>query len=149
MRGKHPISKKNIRRKAASFTLNDTVNLLVTMRACVGMLRYLDHTGTPNVNRRLTDVVNNVGAQWNHGQAVWNAANPNNRVFVGDFWSEWVQDYYPAIILHVETYVQYAIDQMRQYWGVSTDARAPAVLNILASLESQLGTLTINTAGMN
>ncbi|CAN9123838.1 unnamed protein product [Alternaria alternata] len=115
--GKHPISKKNIRRKAASFTLNDTVNLLVTMRACVGMLRYLDHTGTPNVNRRLTDVVNNVGAQWNHGQAVWNAANPNNRVFVGDFWSEWVQDYYPAIILHVETYVQYAIDQMRQYWG--------------------------------
>ncbi|CAN9352610.1 unnamed protein product [Alternaria alternata] len=149
MRGKHPISKKNIRRKAASFTLNDTINLLVTMRACVGMLRYLDHTGTPNVNRRLTDVVNNVGAQWNHGQAVWNAANPNNRVFVGDFWSEWVQDYYPAIILHVETYVQYAIDQMRQYWGVSTDARAPAVLNILASLESQLGTLTINTAGMN
>jgi hypothetical protein len=42
------------------------------------MLRYLDSTGTPNVNQRLTDVVNNVGDQWNHGQAVWNAAHSNN-----------------------------------------------------------------------
>jgi len=115
----------------------------------VGMLSYLDYTGTPNVNRRLTDVVNNVGDQWNHGQAVWNAAKPNNRDFIGDFWSKWVQEYYPTVILHVETYVHYAIDQMRQYWEVITEARAPTVLNILASLESQLGTFTINTAGMN
>jgi hypothetical protein len=33
--------------------------------------------------------------------------------------------------------------------GASMDARAPAVLDVLASLESQLGTLTINTVNMN
>jgi hypothetical protein len=85
-----PYQPKNIRLKAASFTLDDTVDLLLKIKACVGMFRYLDYTGAPNVNRRLTDVVNNVGDQWNHGQAVWNAANPNNQVFIGDFWSEWV-----------------------------------------------------------
>ena len=149
MRGMNPISRDNVRLKAASFSLDGTVDLLTTLRACLGMLRYLDSTGTPNVNQRLTDVVNNVGDQWNHGQAVWNAANPNNQVFIGDFWSEWVQDYYPHIIMYVEEYVQFAIDEMRHYWGVSTDARASAVLNVLGSLESQLGTFTINTAGMN
>ncbi|CAE7218123.1 hypothetical protein PTTW11_10992 [Pyrenophora teres f. teres] len=129
MRGMNPISRDNVRLKAASFSLDGTVDLLTTLRACLDMLRYLDSTGTPNVNQSLTDVVNNVGDQWNHGQAVWNAANPNNQVFIGDFWSEWVQDYYPHIII--------------------TDARASAVLNVLGSLESQLGTFAINTAGMN
>jgi hypothetical protein len=60
-----------------------------------------------------------------------------------------VQDYYPYIIIYVEEYVQFGIDEMRKYWGVSTDDRASAVLNVLDSLESQLGTFTINTAGMN
>jgi hypothetical protein len=114
MREVNPISRDKIVIKAASFTLNDTVDLLLTLRASLGMLRYIDSTGTPNVNQRLSDVVNNVGDQWNHGQAVWNAAHPNNQVFMGDFWSEWVQDYYPYIITYVEEYVQFGIDEMRK-----------------------------------
>jgi hypothetical protein len=149
MRGRRPISLRNLIIKSKSFTIPDTVELLTTLRACVGLIKYLDYTGTPNVNQRLSNIVNDMKDQWNHGQAAWNAAHPNDPVFIGDFWSEWLQDYYPWVILFVTEYVQIGIDDMRRYWGVSTDDRAPAVLNVMASPKSQLGGLTINTANMN
>jgi hypothetical protein len=50
MGGFRPISLANLALKAVSFTILDTVDMLKTLRACVGLIRYLDYTGTPNVN---------------------------------------------------------------------------------------------------
>lgn len=102
----------------------------------------LYYQGIPNIDQRLTNIVNDIGDQWNHGQAVWNAAK-------GDFWSEWVQGYYPWAILRTTTWTQIITDTMRQYWGVSTNYRSRTVLEILSSLESQLTGLSIDTTRMS
>jgi hypothetical protein len=75
--------------------------------------------------------------------------NPQNPTTVGDFWSEWLQDYYPWVILQTTGWIQRTIDTMRRYWGVSTDERTSTVLKILGSLELQLTGLSIDTSRMN
>jgi hypothetical protein len=82
---------------------------------------------------------------------MWNAdpSNQHRQTTVGDFWSEWVQDYYPWVITHATTWAQNTITTMRNNCGPSTDDRSKIILEILASLEAQLTGLTIDTSRMN
>jgi chitinase len=149
MFGENPIASPGT--LGSTFNIPNTVRMLTEMRASIGLIRYLNHRGVPDINSRLTNIVNDMGDQWNHGQAVWNAmpANTNAQTTIGDFWSEWVQDFFPWLIVHTIDFVQNAITEMRNYWAVSTDDRAQAVLDVLASLEAQLTGLTIDTSRMN
>ncbi|RYO73793.1 hypothetical protein DL762_009959 [Monosporascus cannonballus] len=87
MRGQHPISDGRWPELATNYARPEYV--LLRLRASIGMIRYLNHRGTPNINGRLAIIVNNVGLQWEHGEAMWNAAHPNDMVAIADFWREW------------------------------------------------------------
>lgn len=145
MQGQDPIARTRFPTLASDFAHPEYV--LLRLRASIGLINYLNHQGTPNVNARLTNIVNNAGAQWQHGQATYNAANPNNQVAIGDFWSEWAEDFFAWLILHTRNFVQYGIDQMRRYWGVGTNEITNEVLEILRNLEDQLNRLSIDTSG--
>jgi chitinase len=81
-----------VRLYAEGFDLAQRSQVLVALRASIGMLGYLNYQGTPDINQRVTNVINDMGAQWDHGQAMWNAQtanqNRNRQTTVGDFWSE-------------------------------------------------------------
>lgn len=145
------MSPENVEKYSKSFTVEDTMKILLHLRASIGLIHYLNHRGTPDVNQRLTNVVNDMGDQWNHAQAVWNVnpANGNDQTTVGDYWSEWLQDKFPYVVLRMTVWAQSTITTMRGYWGPSTDGRSRTVLEILNSLESQLAGLTIDTSRMN
>jgi chitinase len=131
-------------------TSNPT-EVLLTLRASIGMIHYLNHRGIPDVNQRLTNVVNDIGAQWNHGQTMWNAdpAMASRQTTVGDFWSEWIKDYYVWLVRYTSAWAQDTIWTMRGIWAARTDESAATVLELLANLEAQLIGLTIDTSRMN
>jgi chitinase len=127
--------------------LADANTILVKIRAAIATIRYLSHTGTPDVNARLTGVINNVGAQWRHAQEIWNAGHPNDPTTVGDFWTEWVKDFFDVwLIKHVRKWAQGAIDILREAWNSSADPGAQGVLDALNSLNKELKTLKIDTS---
>jgi hypothetical protein len=70
MRGRQPISDDNVVTQFSNPTLDNTLNLLINLRASIGLIHYLNYQGTHNVNQRLTNIVNDMGDQWSHGQAV-------------------------------------------------------------------------------
>jgi chitinase len=41
----------------------DPTKVLLRLRASIGMIHYLNYRGIPDVNQRLTNVVNDIGAQ--------------------------------------------------------------------------------------
>lgn len=103
-----------------------------------------------SVNQRLTNVVNDIGAQWFHGQRSYNQANPATPVAVGEFWREWTRDFFNTYLInHTREFVQKCIDEMRKYWGVKTGEKTKEVLEILASYEAELSNLRIDTSGFN
>jgi chitinase len=145
------MSEEKIRRHGSSFDPTEVRKVLANLRASIGMIHYLNYRGIPDVNQRLTNVVNNVGAQWNHGQAMWNAdpANASRQTTVGDFWSEWIQDYYVWLIRHTSAWAQDTIWTMRGIWAARTGDDARTVLERIANLEAQLVGLAIDTTRMN
>jgi chitinase len=142
-----------VRLYAEGFDLAQRSQVLVALRASIGMLGYLNYRGTPDINQRVTNVINDMSAQWDHGQAMWNAQtanqNQNRQTTVGDFWSEWVQDHYPWLIRHTTTWAQNPINTMRLYWDPRSGDEARIVMENLTSLEAQLVGLTIDTSRMN
>ena len=138
-----------LKKAAASGNMLQVLKILGKLKASIGTIRYMNHRGIPDVNERLTNIVNTMGEQWNHAQTQYNAAYPNEQVYIGDYWSEWVQDFYPWLVSHTQNFVREGISLTRQYWGVSTNELAPAVLEILNNLQSQLDSLTIDTSRMN
>jgi chitinase len=129
----------------------DPTEVLLHLRASIGMIYYLNYRGIPDVNQRLTNVVNDIGAQWNHAQTMWNAAPAmaSRQTTVGDFWSEWIQSYYVWLIFYTSAWAHDTIWTMRGIWAPRTDELAPTVLELLANLEAQLAGLTIDTSRMN
>jgi chitinase len=133
-----------------SFT-TDVKKILLRIRASIAMIHCLNSRATPDINTRLTNVINNIGAQWDHRQAMWNRdpAMVNRQTTIGDFWSEWVQDYYPWLIRHTTTWAQNTINILRGFAAPRTGNDARIVLEVLANLEGQLVGLTIDTSRMN
>lgn len=124
--------------------------VMIVLRASISFINYLNFQATPNVNTRLTNIVNNAGAQWRHAQDVYNGINIGSLpVTVEPFWSEWVQDFFGVFLIdHTRSFVQWGIDEMRKYWAVRTGEDADLILGQLDSLEAQLANLAIKTDGM-
>lgn len=120
---------------------------LLRMRASTGVIHYLDYRGTPNVNRKLTNIINDVGEQWRHGEKTWNANNPNSPVNIAAFWHEWTVDFFMWLTSRTRQFNADGIALMRKYWAVSTAETGPQVLEILASMERGLANLAIDTTG--
>jgi chitinase len=147
MRGNRPMSVKNLQKRATSGKLEDAQYILGKIRATIGSVRYLSHTGTPDVAGYLTSIINNAGAQWRHSQQVYNANHPNDQTAIGDFWSEWVKDFYTNFVLrNARAFAREAIDALRETWTNSADAGAQAVIDALTSLDTQLKTMAIDTS---
>jgi len=148
MRGNNPIALDRLPGLA-----QDKANpgyVLTRLRAAIGLIRYLNYQGTPNVNQRLTNIINNAGEQWRLGQDQWNAANPGGpRVLIGDFWEEWTVDFFQWLISHTRDFVTEGIKQMTRYLGVATNDNAPQVLEILRVFSDELTGLEIDTRGFD
>lgn len=88
MFGENPIASPGT--LESTFNIPNTVRMLTEMRASIGLICYLNYRGVPDINSRLRNMVNDMGDQWNHGQAVWNAmpANANAQTTIGDSYSE-------------------------------------------------------------
>lgn len=141
------MSPKNLQRRIDSGTLDDAEYILGKIRGTIAAIRYLGHTATPNVNSYLTSIINNVGAQWRLSQRLHNVNHPNDQTKIGDFWTEWVKDFYVTFIIgNAKRWAQAAIDGLKEAWESSTDANAQEVLDALTSLDTQLKTVTIDTS---
>lgn len=60
---------------------------LLNEKASIGLICYTNYRGVPEINSRLTNIVNDMGYQWIYGQAVWIAmpGNANAETTIGDF----------------------------------------------------------------
>ncbi|KAJ4374391.1 hypothetical protein N0V83_003132 [Neocucurbitaria cava] len=138
---------RNLKTRTESGKFDDAQYILGQVRGTIGAIRYLSHTGTPEVNGFLTAIINNVGAQWRLSQQVHNANHPNDRTAIGDFWSEWVKDFYANFVIgNARNWAREAIDGLREAWTNSADPGAQQILDALTSLDTQLETLTIDTS---
>lgn len=55
--------------------VDDPATPLNRMRLAIAVIRYLNYQGTPQVNHRLTNIVNDVHDQWRYGRKTWNGNN--------------------------------------------------------------------------
>tara|TARA_R110002003_G_scaffold86_1_gene7088 strand:+ start:2217 stop:2651 length:435 start_codon:yes stop_codon:yes gene_type:complete len=141
------MSKKNTKTRTESGKFEDAQYTLGKIRATIATIRYLSYTSKPDVNGFLTTIVNNVGAQWKLSQSVYNAAHPDDKTTIGDFWSEWVKDFYSKfLITKARDFCREAIDALRETWTDSENAGAQGILDALTSLDTQLKTLKIDTS---
>ncbi|KAI4621511.1 hypothetical protein J4E80_003881 [Alternaria sp. BMP 0032] len=122
--------------------------ILRRIKAAIATIRYLNYEGDPNVNYRLTQIVNNAGAQWRHSQQIHNANNPNDLTTIGDYWSEWIIDFFEKLVSHTKNWCMDTITKLRKHWGVRTGAEAQQILDALSSLQAALPTLYIKTDHM-
>lgn len=70
MQGMNPISPTRWTNLASDPSEGNYV--LMKLRAAIANIYYLNRQTTPNVNGRLTTVVNNVGVQWEYAEQRWN-----------------------------------------------------------------------------
>jgi hypothetical protein len=89
-------------------------------RASIGMTRYLDHQGTPYVNRCLTIIINNVGIWWITEHQRGTRPIPKDQVAIRDFRREWTPDFFVCLVLHTRKCVSNGIRQIGNYWDIST-----------------------------
>ncbi|CAN9362086.1 unnamed protein product [Alternaria alternata] len=68
----------DVKKLAESGTQADAMAVIVKIRAGIAAIKYINHQNPPNVNGRLTAIVNNVGAQFRASQNAHNAAFPND-----------------------------------------------------------------------
>jgi hypothetical protein len=102
------------------------------------------------VNQRLTNVINDIGDQWNHAERTYGALHPTNPAPIGEFWREWSKDFFDIFVVnYTQSFVRECIRQMRMYWGVATGETAFSVLETLRTMEDELANLSIDTRGFN
>lgn len=123
--------------------------MLQRLRATLGTVHYLDLRSTPNVNSKLTTVVNNLGKQWQYGQDSYNNINLTAPTNVADFWKEWRDDLFEDLVAWTKEFVEFGIKEMRKYWSVTTGETARQVLEILRGMENDVNALSIDTSGFN
>jgi hypothetical protein len=138
----------DVKKLAESGTQADAMAVIVKIRAGIAAIKYLNHQNPPNVNGRLTAIVNNVGAQFRASQNAHNAAFSNDPTTIGDFWFEWIRALYPAAITHTRTWATEAIRLLRETWDNSADAGAQEILDFLTAYEGDLESLEIDTSSM-
>lgn len=81
--------------------------VLEKLRASIAVLVYLNYKGTPNVNQRLTNIINDISVRWQYGQDSWDAEYPNSPVQIAEYWREWAPDYFTTVTAHTKEFVQY------------------------------------------
>ena len=118
------------------------------IRTGISVIRYLNQHGTPPVNSRLTNIINDVYAQWLYGQKTWNGNNPGNPVRVAEFWREWAQDFFSDFVIReARKKTARYIAEMRRFWAAMSGEKALQVMEILQSFENELPGLRIDTSG--
>jgi hypothetical protein len=142
------MSLKNTDTRTGSGIFEDAQYVLGKIRAAIATIRYLSFTSKPNVHGHLTTIVNNIGTQWKLSQSVYNAANPNDKTTIGDFWSVWVKDFYEKYLVgKARAFCREAIDKLRETWTDSENEGAQGILDALTALDTQLKDLKIDTTG--
>ncbi|KAM0302887.1 hypothetical protein ACHAPM_003672 [Fusarium culmorum] len=119
--------------------------ILGRMRNSLSNTHYLNRRVAPDVNTRLTNIVNDVETQLRHAQNLWNANHPNDQTRIADFWREWAIDQFDHLVAHTRTWAGDLIAEMRRWWGVSTHSQAADVLEVLNTLEAELATIHVDT----
>lgn len=116
MLGKNVVASDRLTLITQSGNLGDAVYILEKIRSAIAAVRYLNIQTTPNVNSHLTSIVNNVGAQWRHSQQVYNMNHPDDPTSIGDFWTEWVKDFYDVFVVRdALKFCRTAIDALRRF----------------------------------
>ncbi|KAH4924798.1 hypothetical protein HBI70_096700 [Parastagonospora nodorum] len=147
MLGNRPMSVANLAKRTRSGTLADAEYTLDLIRGTIGSIRYLSYTDRPSVSSFLTTIINNAGAQWRLSQQVHNMNHPNDQTAIGDFWSEWVKDFYINFLLeNARNFAREAIDALRETWTNSADFRAQEVLDALTNLDTEVQALSIDSS---
>ncbi|KAM0397796.1 hypothetical protein ACHAQC_003457 [Fusarium culmorum] len=118
--------------------------ILGRMRNSLSNTHYLNRRVAPDVNTRLTNIVNDVETQLRHAQNLWNANHPNDQTRIVDFWREWAIDQFDHLVAHTRTWAGDLIAEMRRWWGVSTHSQAVDVLEVLNTLEAELATIHVD-----
>jgi hypothetical protein len=148
MLGKSVQDLDEVKKLAERGTQEAAMEAIRKIRAGIAAINYLNHQNPPNVNGRLTAIVNNIGAQFRASQDAHNAAFPNDPTTVGDFWFEWIRALYPTAITRTRTWAAESIRLLRETWINSADAGAQEILDFLTTYESDLEYLEIDTSSM-
>ena len=128
--------------------VNHPEKVLNRIRLAISVIKYLNHHGTPHINSRLTNIINDVHAQWLYGETVWNGNNPGNHVRIAAFWREWTEHFFSTrVIAHTREKTVKYIAEMRKFWATMEGEKALQVMEILQTLEGELVGLSIDTSG--
>ena len=114
--------------------------LLKKLRACISVITYLNRDASPPANRRLANIINNIGTQLQHAQEEWNQGLPaGQQIRLVEFWREWSHDFFDEFLPnHTRDFCLELIAAMRDEWQNHSGQRARQVLDTLRTFEQTL-----------
>ncbi|KAM0339644.1 hypothetical protein ACHAPU_010825 [Fusarium lateritium] len=92
--------------------------VLNRIRNAISVFRYLNRRTAPDVNTRLTNIVNDVETQLRHAQNVYNRDHPDDQTRIADYWREWALDQFEHLTTHTQSWAGDLIKAMRMSWGL-------------------------------
>ncbi|KAF7544087.1 hypothetical protein G7Z17_g10230 [Cylindrodendrum hubeiense] len=117
------------------------------LRAGVATFSYMNSEGVPgpNVIDKLSTIINDILLQLVYAENLFGKEHRDIRVFIGQFFYEWIQDYYGVVTTKAQVFLRGVIKKVKETWGPRTGEKAKHVLEIIGSLEPEIANLHIRT----
>ncbi|KAH6957703.1 hypothetical protein BKA56DRAFT_562252 [Ilyonectria sp. MPI-CAGE-AT-0026] len=126
---------------------DDIDYVLGVLRACVAMFEYMnsDTSPGPNVFGKTSNIINDILHQLSHAELLWQRKHPDNHVAIGQFFLEWLRDYYGFVTAHAKKFLRETTSEAEAYWKQQTSEQAMQVRETLFWLNFRLDDLHIRT----
>ncbi|KAL6401421.1 hypothetical protein AUP68_15291 [Ilyonectria robusta] len=126
---------------------DDIDYVLGVLRACVAMFEYMntDSSSGPNVFGKTSNIINDILHQLSHAELLWEKKHPDNHVAIGQFFLEWLRDYYGFVTAHTKKFLRETTSEAEAYWKQQTGEQAMQVRETLFWLNFRLDDLHIRT----
>jgi hypothetical protein len=104
-----------------------------------------DTSPGPNVFGKTSNIINDILHQLSHAELLFERAHPGSRVAIGQFFLEWLRDYYGVVTTKAKEFLQHIIPKAEAFWRQQTGERAMQVLETLFWLNFHVDDLHIRT----
>ncbi|KAK1756646.1 glycoside hydrolase, partial [Echria macrotheca] len=141
MVGKEPISRDIM----AVIIQTDPAQAIAGIRYSIAAIRYINYRGTPSVNVRLGNIVNNVHSDFLGDHYNSQPGNENNQAQVSNYWAEWAVDHMEWAGNHAQTWAREWLQKMKEFWSKQKGDFAKKILAMIAVLEAEVPDLIIDT----
>lgn len=121
-------------------------NALVNVWTIINVFSYLND---PDVHDKWVQVSNAIQAELDCADTAW-VNNSNQAMHIALYWDDWIRKHMTVMVQHRRAFVWLCLSEMQIFWaGQPNDDLKVEVLAVLATLQGNMGLITVNLNGLD